>query len=258
MASEAARHLAQMGEHARNYALVAFGGAGPTHAAHLAEEAGIVRLVVPPMPSTFCALGAILSDVKRDFIVSQTIPLEAARMPEIVDTYAGLRRTACAWIAGEGDLLDQAEFVAVLDMRYQGQAFDLPVQLPEALVADPDSEAIAQLFHEAHQQVYSFRDPDSAIEITGLRLQVTGRIPPVAMPYAASSAVAKGPIPTRPVYLRGRWLDVPVHQRAGWPGFRLRRTGDHRAGGYHDGFARRMACHSRPGWQHCRYVLRLG
>src|SRR5690606_19508254 len=111
MASEAARNLARQGEHARNYALLAFGGAGPTHAAHLAEESGMRTLLVPPTPSTFCALGAILSDVKRDFINSRVIALDdAVRLSDLHAIYEELRKQAAAWISTEGDLLGEISF----------------------------------------------------------------------------------------------------------------------------------------------------
>ena len=79
MASEIARDLAQKGEDARDYALIAFGGAGPTQALHLAEEAGIATVIIPAAPSTFCALGAILADVKRDFVASRFLRLADGR-----------------------------------------------------------------------------------------------------------------------------------------------------------------------------------
>src|SRR6185437_14804113 len=107
MSSEIARDLAQKGEEARDYALVAFGGAGPTHANHLAEDAGIAQIIVPATPSTFCAFGAILADVKRDFVNSRMIRLEdgEAALAELAGCYDQLQGTAAAWIAGEGALL---------------------------------------------------------------------------------------------------------------------------------------------------------
>ena len=107
MSSEIARDLAQKGEEARNYALVAFGGAGPTHANHIADDAGIASVLVPLTPSTFCALGAILANVKRDFVSSHFLRLAdgAPALAALTRDFDRLEQTASSWIGSEGDIL---------------------------------------------------------------------------------------------------------------------------------------------------------
>ncbi len=211
MASEIARDLAQKGEDARDYALIAFGGAGPTQAIHLAEEAGMRTVIVPATPSTFCALGAILADVKRDFVASRFLRLAdgAAALEELARHYARLRETASAWIASEGDILGATRFEATADMRYAGQAFDLPVRLPDAL---PDTAALEELFHQAHEKIYSFRDTDSRVEITTERLRVVGTIPPIELPELTGHG-ASGKAAVRRIYLEDGPHEAAVWQR---------------------------------------------
>ena len=214
MASEIGRDLAQKGEDARDYALIAFGGAGPTQALHLAEEVGISCVIVPAAPSTFCALGAILADVKRDFVASRFLNLAdgPVALDELSRQYQRLETIAAEWIAAEGDILGATRFEATADLRYAGQAFDLQVRLPEALRRRPDAAAISELFHQAHEKIYSFRDPDSSVEITAERLRVVGTIPPIDLPGIVAGAQSAGS-DTRRIYLESGWQTATVWQR---------------------------------------------
>jgi N-methylhydantoinase A len=214
MASEIARDLAQKGEDARDYALIAFGGAGPTQALQVAEEAGIPHAIIPATPSTFCALGAIMADVKRDFVASRFLRLAdgPTALDELAAQYERLAQIASEWIAAEGDLLGAMKFEATADLRYAGQAFDLQVRLPEALRRQPDVAAIAELFHQAHEKIYSFRDPDSPVEVTAERLRVVGKMPPLALPSLAPSSQSADQ-GTRRVFLDDGWQIASVWQR---------------------------------------------
>ena len=225
MANELSKGLARRGAAPGEFALMAFGGAGPTHANLLAEEAGLDTVVVPPGPATFCALGAILADVKRDYVRSRRLrfadgPSVAA---ELASIFRALEEGASSWIRREGDILGEVVFEASLDMRYAGQAFDLQVPVPEGLRTEPDLDAITELFHLEHERIYSFRDPESSVEVSTERVRITGRIPPLELPPIPERGPAE-PIDTRTVYVAGRCLDVPVHARrelgrdAGIPG----------------------------------------
>ena len=201
MSSEIARELAQKGDDARDYALIAFGGAGPTHAVHLAEDAGIASVIVPAAPSTFCALGAILADVKRDFVVSRMLKLAdgASALAAMAANDARLQAMALEWIGSEGAILGETRFEATADARYAGQAFDLPIRIDAGQRREPDAATLTELFHCAHERIYSFRDPDSAVELTAQRLRVIGTIPPIALP---------------PDWPRRRPIRTPTRERA--------------------------------------------
>jgi N-methylhydantoinase A len=114
--------------------------------------------------------------------------------------YARLQSVAAEWVSREGDLLGAIRFEATADMRYAGQAFDLPVILPEALRLTPDAAALADLFHQAHEKIYSFRDPSSAVEVTTQRLRVVGTMPSVTLPRLAEAA-AGAPFGRRMLHL---------------------------------------------------------
>ena len=214
MATELFKGLARRGADPRDFAMMAFGGAGPTHAILLADEARLKAVIIPPAPATFCAMGAILADVKRDYVRSRQIKLKAgkAASQEIAGIFRELETQALAWIKNEGDILGEIVFDAALNMRYSGQAFDLQVAVPDKLRKKPDVAGIMELFHREHERIYSFRDTDSPVEVMTERVRVTGKIPPIRLPAVRTAGRAK-PTGKRRVYVRGAYRDVPVYSR---------------------------------------------
>ena len=214
MSTELYKGLARRGEDPREYALMAFGGAGPTHGNLLAQEARLDGMIVPPAPATFCAMGAILADVKRDYVRSSHLRFTdgKAALADLARIFREIEEEASEWIAKEGDLLGEPEFAATLDMRYAGQAYDLGVAIPDELRLNPEAEGILELFHREHERIYSFRDLESGVEVTTQRIRVIGRIPPVTIPDVETGTRAKaGDI--RRVFNQGKYLDVPVYLR---------------------------------------------
>jgi N-methylhydantoinase A len=215
MASELQKSLARRGEDASDYALMAFGGAGPTHANFLAIEGGMPSIIVPTGSSTFCALGAVLADVMRDYVHSQYLSLDdpEAATGRLREIFAGLEEEASAWIATEGELIGSPEYIATLEMRYAGQAFELKVPLGDELRKMPEAAAVAEHFHREHEKVYGFRDPDSVVEVMTERLRVVGRIPPVELPKIAGDR-PRPEARTRRVFHNGGWVDFALFERS--------------------------------------------
>lgn len=214
MATEMARELAHRGDDARDYALLAFGGAGPTHANLVADEAGIGTLVVPGLPATFCAFGAILADVKRDYVASRRIELADGTAAALDGSFDELEGEAAAWIAGEGEFLSEIVYEHILDMRYNGQGFDLQVLLPDEIRQDLDAASLTALFHDRHEDNYGYRDTDSTVVVTAQRVRVIGRMPGLQLPGLAREGDLAAPVRRRNVFHSGRLLDVPVYERA--------------------------------------------
>ncbi|WP_431924516.1 hydantoinase/oxoprolinase family protein [Nonomuraea jabiensis] len=211
MATELQKIMAQRGLDPRRFALVPFGGAGPTHAAMLAEEVGIAHIVVPPTAATFCALGAAGADLRRDFARSLRRPLDAASATRLAGVLAELSARAQEWLAeqnGQARLRGRLSFAA--DMRYSGQAYELRIALdPDRL----DAEALSEAFHAEHERLYGFRDQSATIELGTARLGVVG--PVAELPPAAVRPGTGAPRPTarRRVLLAGAWHDAHVHPR---------------------------------------------
>lgn len=219
MATEMSKNIAQRGEEIVDYALVPFGGAGPTQANLLAQDCGIKQVIIPAAPSTFCALGAILADVKRDYVRSHYLTLAADRsVAEIRDMFDALEAEAADWIASEGSILSESSFEHVIDMRYGGQAYDLPVALDAALRADLDLSSLIEAFHRVHERNYSFRDNDTHVEVTALRLRVVGKVPQITLPVAAKIAKPSvGHGATRQFFWNGAYHQAALYMRADLP-----------------------------------------
>lgn len=217
MATEMGRELAHRGDDVRDYSLLAFGGAGPTHANLIADEASIGTVVVPGVPATFCALGAILADVKRDYVASRRIDVSPSATGTLIQGFAELEGEARAWIAGEGEFLHEIGYEHILDMRYIGQGFDLQVLLPQGMRDTLGPEELTALFHEWHDASYGYRDTDSRVIVTAQRVRVIGRMPDLTFPTLTPGDVAPLPVDRRRVFHAGRFLDAPVYDRIELP-----------------------------------------
>ena len=194
---------------------MAFGGAGPTQAALLAEEARLDGIVVPLAPGTFCAYGAIQSAVRRDYVRSLRVGLNqgAAAMAAIGDALAQMRSEALAWIAQEGRRLAEPVIEGSADVRYAGQAYDLQL-LFSAGATSESAVQLAARFHALHAQIYGFPDRDSEVEVMTVRLSAARALPrvrPVPLARATAPLKAQG---ERHLHLREQTFTAPVYARA--------------------------------------------
>ena len=180
----------------RGFALLPFGGAGPMHAAAIAEELGIERLLCPRAGGVLSAFGLCASDRRRD--TARTVmlsgdDLSAARIASAVDE---LREAAEAG-------LDGARAEVVYGMRYAGQAFELPVPGDP----EPDPADLIARFEEAHEERYGHRDPDGEVVLVDIRLALVLDGPEPRPAAASKSALEES---TRKVRFDDNWIDTPV------------------------------------------------
>ena len=132
----------------REFRLVAFGGAGPLHATALARELGIPRVVIPPVPSVFSALGTLLSGVRHDYVQTALGPVESFR-PE---GFAALEGQAAKELAAEDLDPQRALFLRSADVRYAGQNYEINVPVEQG----DDAAALRRRFEERHQALYAY------------------------------------------------------------------------------------------------------
>jgi N-methylhydantoinase A len=208
----------QRGHDPRDYTLVAFGGAGPLHAARLAAELDIHRVLVPRNPGILCAMGLLLADLRADFAATRLMALSSAVISEIETIIAELRGHCAVWF-------DDAEIAATerrvslsVDMRYAGQNYELSVPLLPGPVTRAMLDELAAGFAAAHQRLYGFVAEDEPIQLVTFRAEATGivrkaDIRPIANtgpdPYVAE-------IGRREVWLResGAFVSCPLYDRA--------------------------------------------
>jgi N-methylhydantoinase A len=198
------------GHDPRDFALLAYGGAGPMHAAFIAVELEIPRVVVPWAPGNFSAFGSLISDLRRDFVQTRLLGTRSASVADVVEGFAALEGEAAAALAGEGMLREDVSMLRTLGMRYLGQSWELLVRVPEGA---PAMAVVEEEFHRAHERRYGHRNP-SPVEIVNFRLTAVRATPKPALPRpreAGSLAAARRA--ERPVYFDGAWMTTPIYER---------------------------------------------
>jgi N-methylhydantoinase A len=168
----------EQGEDPRDFTLVAFGGAGPLHAADVAYSMGMRRVLVPPRPGLLSAIGLLHADVRGDFSLTSLLRAEAANLKALNRGLATLKKRGAAWIRAEGER--QARFQWQADFRYTGQNSELIMELDGERL---DGRALARLiesFHRRHKDQYGYDMRGQPVETVNLRLAVvaTRRTPP--------------------------------------------------------------------------------
>ena len=215
MASELRKSLAQRGLDPADFALVPFGGAGPTHANWLAEEAGLRQVLVPQKPGTFCALGAATSDLRRDFVRSLRVALDQDSAAEVAAIWATLTIQAETWLQEQGsrEAGTTTELRRALDMRYAGQAYELSVALPDDLPLPVEARVLTEAFHREHERLYGFRDEAAPVEVSTIRLAILGRLERSDDILHPAGSGKPQPRSQRRLFLRDRWHEAAVYRR---------------------------------------------
>ena len=208
------------------FALLPFGGAGPTHGFLLAREVGIKRVVVPPSPGVLCAIGSLVADVRRDFVrtIHESLRREAAPalMKRIRDGFHALADEGRRWLTGQGLDFEATHSLWSVDIRYLGQSFELMIPVTENVVADASGEALRKAFHANYAQVYGYTDEQADLEILNLRTTAIGvTLKPDIAAHAAGRPVATA-VRERRIFLDGAPRTARVLERASLqPGVRL-------------------------------------
>jgi N-methylhydantoinase A len=207
----------QRGHDPRDYTLMAFGGAGPLHAARLARELEIKRVLVPRNPGILCAMGLLLTDLRADFAATRLLPLEPAILPEIEIALAALAAQADAWFAHEGIAPADRRLARTVDMRYAGQNYELAVPLPDGPATAETLTRLAEGFFEIHRRLYGFVADDEPVQLVTFRAEATGLVSKATL----TAHALEGPDATaairehRPVWLAeaAGFVPCPVYDR---------------------------------------------
>jgi N-methylhydantoinase A len=181
----------------REFALIAFGGAGPMHACALAEELGAGTVLIPKASGVLSALGLAVSDVRRDYVTPLLSPLEDVEAGSLEEAFGRMERQA----AGH---LDSPEYTRRADLQYAGQSFELTVDAGEW-------EDLAERFHAAHERRYGYRMQEERVELVNLRLIATV---PVERPELGDKEPdGRAETGRREASFDGGWVEVPVLDR---------------------------------------------
>ena len=192
----------------REMVAIAFGGAGPMHAAALADELGVREVVIPPNPGLFSAVGLLAADLRCDRVESVMRPFEQVD-PKTLE--ARFRRLEAEAREGVSDGGGRREVVLqrALDLRYVGQSYELTV--PGAVPLP----AAAEAFRTRHTEIYGYAPPREPVEVVNARVTALGIMPPLSLWEAPAGPRASDRAGTRRACFDGRWLEVPVAARRG-------------------------------------------
>jgi N-methylhydantoinase A len=201
----------------RDFALIAFGGAGPMHAVDIAAELEIPRILVPSVPGCLSALGLVVSDVTHDYVVSHLASVTNKLEPELDSHFAKLITGAHTELGDEGIEEKRRELIGALDLRYVGEQSS--VSVPVAGNSAGWLEKTVESFHAIHERLYGFSVPSEPVELVNVRLRAIGRLyrgekeRKAAMPKSAPRVASTG---TRKVAFgpaKSDRIDVPVFAR---------------------------------------------
>jgi N-methylhydantoinase A len=182
----------ERGRDPRDYALVPFGGAGPLLAAEIAEELGVAEILVPPNPGVVSALGLLSADYVKVYGATRRMPLDEAAPGALREAHARFRAAAEREFGelelGGGGL----EFALEADMRFLGQAFEIPVPIEDAALPRLGAAELAERFTTAHRRVYLHGgEPGRRAEIVSLRFAVRRRLDGLPEPRERAADLAR-------------------------------------------------------------------
>jgi N-methylhydantoinase A len=175
--ANAVRHVTlERGLDPRDFTLVAYGGGGPLHAASVAKELFIRRIIIPHAPGHFSALGMLMADLRRDYVQTLFARMDDLEMFELEDQFKNLEAEGRRALESSGIATDRIFFERAADMRYVGQEHAVAVRMP-ADVGDESARAkIKRLFDDAHDLRYSHSAPAESADIVSLRVSAIGRL----------------------------------------------------------------------------------
>lgn len=207
----------QRGHDPRDYTLVAFGGAGPLHAARLAKELEIRRILVPRNPGILCAMGLLLTDMRADFAATRITVLDDSAASAIEAVFASLTAQAQHWFAAEDIAADRRRLARTVDMRYAGQNYELAVALADGPVTAASLKALAEGFAAAHERQYGFIAEEEAVQLVTFRVEATGLVAKASFTPQADAGPDASPalIGKRDVWMpeANGWVSCPIYDR---------------------------------------------
>jgi N-methylhydantoinase A len=186
----------------RDFALLAFGGAGPMHACELALDLGIRHIVLPRNPGLLCAWGALGAPLGREH--SMTIRDSSPNYRNLIARAAPMKKRSVRELSAEGVTPSRIEHELFVDMRYRGQSYELEVALTPRFI---------EAFHNLHHQTFGHSSPDSPVEVVNLRLRSSAAGPMTAPRKIARKSKLPTPMAHIATLVGAKRRRVPVYAR---------------------------------------------
>lgn len=205
----------QKGYDPREFALMAFGGAGPLHGNALAELMGSYPVIVPPAPGLLCALGDLSADYRDEFARTYIRTVDKVDLEELTGFLQELGQEARAMLESEQIPAERQEVRYFVDMRYYRQGYEMPIEVSADEFAQDLMHILAQRFNEAHERAYGFQ-LESAVEVVNLRAVGIGRVTKIELPEAepGASDASAAHVGEQQIYRNGEWMPAQLYDRA--------------------------------------------
>ena len=213
----------ERGRDPRSFSLIAFGGSGPIHAAGLAGELLSPRVIVPPLPGLFSALGLLFSGVEHHEVYSCLLSGDGLTAETLGGIQSDLKRKMLSRFRAEGYSAERVAFAQSVDVRFRGQASEIRIPLPDSPASEAAIGSLRRAFEREHRQLYGHTsDPDNPVEVVAVRLiGSTGHRKTGGRMRADRRHVRK--MPSRPAYFgkKRETVETPVIDRTELTGPRL-------------------------------------
>lgn len=205
----------ERGHDPRDFALVPFGGAGPLHGSAVARLMGMRRILIPPAPGVLSAIGLLVSDLRAEFSLTCMQPAGHPDLDELSGVFARLEGDAEAWLSEEGVPSSGRQLLRQASIRYRNQGFELLVPWRSGVVEAASLAEAVQAFHDLHERLYTFAQPDTPVEIVTLQVDAIGSFARPSLPELPTGGAAGDAIigKTR-LSLESGPIEAPVYDRA--------------------------------------------
>lgn len=208
----------ERGRDPRDFVLMAFGGCGPVHAAHLAESLEMRRIVIPPFPGMFSALGLLVADVERLFMASHLCRLDDYDRASTESAFAELERQARHAFRREGFVDQDLSLERLVDLRYRRQIHELTIPFSQSML-ETAQETLGEAFRREHKRTYGYAIDGEPMEMVTLKVRARGlgnwRTPPVWDRMAIGGSGLTG---QRTAYFADGEMNVPILDRVSLEG----------------------------------------
>ena len=199
----------------KNFALVAFGGAGPLHACSLASLLGMDSIIIPPTPGVLSTYGLLFTDLRNDYVQTYVNSGEPS-ISDLASIYERLEKQAVDWLRREAVPESSQQITRTADLRYQHQGWEITVDVPQGPVSQQTIDDMDAGFHDLHNRLYTYNLPHQTVELVNLRVTALGTLPrPPSDPAVDLSDAAPEPMSTRSMRLARSQasVDAPVYDR---------------------------------------------
>ena len=199
------------GHDPRDFALIAFGGAGALHGAAVARELSIPVVIVPPNPGVTSAMGCLLVDIQHDFSDSFMADAATTTADDLEAAFSRIEKEAATRLRHEGVAPEDTVLQRSVEMMYQGQWRSLSVSAPSRITSTKD---LVNGFHNEHEREYNFRREDAPVSIFRVGVKATGVVQKAKLPSFEVVKHSPEPTATRAVWFKGEKCDAAIYDRA--------------------------------------------